>query len=388
MGMNKKRIFIMLLSVGAVSGTQSMERDTNPEEDAKKTNSVRPVFFHPQSTEPTLQRDKDSVLRVSRTSSEERIPMPPSPRLASSSPFPQGAHTILPPVDLKFLPESPRVGKNGERQKSVKNMKDLKRAVSNAQSAGRLISSDNPEKKILPTRVETEWASLQETEVPASPVPLRKVTTPPASARPTHSLLPTAMLQKLVPHAPAASLFTEEQVWAFLKRHAPDVHNFAIRNHCTLEELEQICDMIDNLDVEPQVLIELIQNKVNDDAPLSVGQRYFGNNSFANFVNALAGGNNVGNSFLMEKYGKIKEQNPEKYRQLVFEAVKAAADYAEGNQHRSALADTHVNLQSQKIREQDDTIRLQWAGLLAGLITTIGGWGISIWQFTSGNHTT
>lgn len=181
------------------------------------------------------------------------------------------------------------------------------------------------------------------------------------------SLLPRALVQGVVgqPLPDEKKHYSEEEVWAMLELFNPPLCSFGKHHKMDLEELRAYSELADDLEIHPQVIIELVQKD---------------NKSNSGLLDILFGdANNQQEAFLNKKYEKIKDKQSEQYKLLVFEALKAASDHVDGNPHRSAIADTHIKLQNDEINSQRTQIRQQYIGMALELVGMMGALAFAIY---------
>lgn len=282
------------------------------------------------------------------------------------------------PLDLSYLEQSQRLSSNGENKRRVVSVKNLKRVVSAAADSGHVTTRSNELRDDVPTRNRKFHLNLDK---PTENIPPMDTNIFPPQ-RKTESFLPTAVASKFIPQiaiddSPAG--IPVEKVWAMLERHAPGIYQFAKKHDLTFEELEKFNDLVDQLDIDPQVVTEFIQEGIGTISDPSVMQRLF------SFVPGISKNNDA---HLNSQYEKIKEQSPDKYKEILFELVKATVDHVDGQPSRSPLVDTHIALQNDQINGQKQTIWAQWAAIVVGIIALVPGWATSIAQFVQPGNAT
>lgn len=154
--------------------------------------------------------------------------------------------------------------------------------------------------------------------------------------------------------------YSEQEVWSILEKLNSVLYKFALENNLSLEQTLMFGELKSRLDISPEAVVDFIKKKLPDDKK-------------------VADWNQPG------KYKKIQKNDPQKYKEIIFEVMKAVMDEEEGGQKASPLADTHIQLAEEQINTQDSTIKKQWLGIAAsaaGLVLTIA-W--ALWQ-TIGSH--
>ncbi len=159
----------------------------------------------------------------------------------------------------------------------------------------------------------------------------------------------------------------EEYVWNFLQAVNPALYDFALKHDLSLEEVEEYAILMEELDIDPSIINEYVhQNHTqkNNVSLLHQGLNYIWGDLRTQNMDNLA-----------KKYEQIKKENPETYKQMILEVMKAASDLEAGGHHgRSTIADTHVALQNAEIEDKAREARLAYLGLLVTVFTAVGGW--------------
>jgi hypothetical protein len=283
------------------------------------------------------------------------------------------------PIDLSYLVQSPRVSSNGEKKRRVESVKNLKRVVSAAADSGHVTMRSKEQKVNAPTR--NRKFHLDDVDKPAENMPFVNADVSP-DQRQTGSFLPAAIASKFIPQLPldySQAGIPEEKVWSMLERHAPGIYQFAKKHNYSFEELEKFNDLVDQLDIDPQVVTEFIHEGIDNEISPSFIQT---------LISFLPGISQNNDAHLNSQYEKIKNESPDKYKAILFELVKATVDNVDGQPTRSPLVDTHIALQNDRINVQKDTILTQLAGIIVGVIVLIPGWVTSITQFVQSSNST
>jgi hypothetical protein len=293
----------------------------------------------------------------------------------------------VPHLDLKeVIVDSPVAnGENksdgvSEGKQRVKNMKELGRCVSQKPAitsrlgTGRTTGSSAS--NAYATRARFQAAGFNDdasTVAPGVKVPLADDTHPAARQQKTQSLLPRILAQQS--HRPdlfdEKKSYSEEAMWNMVKAVSPALYGFALQHNLTIEEVEEYADLMQKLDIDPSVINEYVhQSSTQKTQPslLVQGLNYLWGDLTKQNMERLA-----------KEYEKIKKENPETYKEMVLEVMKAAADLEAGLGHgRSKIADTNHTLQSQQLDNQAATLRSTYLGILASILTAAGGWAFGI----------
>jgi hypothetical protein len=172
--------------------------------------------------------------------------------------------------------------------------------------------------------------------------------------------------------------YSEEEVWEKIAILNPILYMIAEKDNMPLDKLMEFAAVVQDLDIGHQVFMQIAHGNLGDDDGKITLSRW---EKGRNFLIGNPKAETLSTSFLHSEYEKIKKNMPDKYKELAYEAVKAAYDLSEGRHIRSTIADTHIELQNGKINEQDATIRQQWFGIGLGAVGTIVGWILTIYQF-------
>ena len=221
----------------------------------------------------------------------------------------------------------------------------------------------------------------------------------PLSSTVVHKRMIASFLPRAVNQDPAAPLliddkpefYTEDQVWDVLKIFNPllyefgfnrnmnlddliqyaetfgiqpnsVLYDFGARHGVDLEELALYAQAVNVHDIAPETIIEWVQK---------VGLERKARTWFQRLLDRCFGDpDQKQQDYLLKKYKKIKENDPEFYQHLVLEAIKAASTQLDGKEDRSTIADTHTSLQDKHIQDQEESIRQK----ILGLAVTIVGW--------------
>jgi len=169
--------------------------------------------------------------------------------------------------------------------------------------------------------------------------------------------------------------YSEDDVWEKIAVLNPTLHMIAQKDNMDLDAIMEFAGVVQDVDIGHEVFMQLAQGNL-DDVGGQQGSSLW--ETARNFFIGNPKAKMLPTEFLHHKYEKIRKNSPDKYKELAYEAVKAAYDHTEGRYNRSAIADTHIELQNGKINEQDATIRQQWIGIIVSFLATIASaaWGI------------
>lgn len=141
--------------------------------------------------------------------------------------------------------------------------------------------------------------------------------------------------------------YSEGDIWDILAKTNQVLYNFAVEHKLSLEEALMFGELKSKLDISPDAVVDFIKTKLPDDKKVADWNQ-------------------------SEKYKKLQKNDPQKYKEIIFEVMKSVMDEDSGQKASSPLADTHIELAEQHIVGQDGTIKKQWVGLIATVITGIG----------------
>lgn len=159
--------------------------------------------------------------------------------------------------------------------------------------------------------------------------------------------------------------YTLDEVWVIINKVSPTLCKFAQDNNLPLNDLLMYAEFKNQLEITPEAIVDFINtHKLPDETKI------------ANWNQA-------------QQYKKIKKEDPQKYKEIVLEMFKTVMEQENGTGQASPLTDTHMQLAEKKIGEQDTTIKRQWMGIAASVVTFLltVGWGIYA-QVTATQHPT
>ncbi len=159
--------------------------------------------------------------------------------------------------------------------------------------------------------------------------------------------------------------YSEEEVWGVVQKVSPALYAFALQHLLSIEEVEEYALLIEELDIDPSVMNEYVHQNSTGNTQTSL---------FIQGLNYLWGDPKKQNmERLAKEYEKIKKDNPETYKQMILEVMKAASDIeAGGKDARSAILDTHVGLQNNALENNAASIRQGYVAAILGFIGTMG----------------
>jgi hypothetical protein len=178
------------------------------------------------------------------------------------------------------------------------------------------------------------------------------------------SVLPTGLLKSIADKGlidDDSKTYTEDEVWKIIEKCNPVLHSFGQKYKLAIDELDLFAEYINNLDINPGVIIE--HNNVGGNRKISFAQRvasYFGGDVAEQRLNRLH-----------EQYEQMKKEHPENYKEMALEILKSLQEGHETNP--STIANVHNDLQSQQIDDQAAQIRLQYAGMLTSVLLAVLG---------------
>jgi len=165
-------------------------------------------------------------------------------------------------------------------------------------------------------------------------------------------------------------MYTEKEVWDLIQSCNPTLHDFGKKHNLHLDDLEVFAACMEEIDINPKLITEYLHGNNPQEAKGII----------RNFMDRLFGDpydNHLDR--LHKQYEKMQHQDPEGYKEMLLELMKAAADQEENKQtNRSAIVDTHTSLQNKEIANQVKQTRLAIAGLIVTFITSVGGWAFGI----------
>lgn len=207
----------------------------------------------------------------------------------------------------------------------------------------------------------------------------RKDTDDEEEPRKRRSFLPKAMAQQIAGidlSEDDEKVYTEEQVWALVGSFNPALFDFAVRHGIDdLQELAEYAAVMEQHDIKPKALIDHVyQNHQQQNKASLIGQglQYIFGDPHEQHL-----------EFLDKKFEKIKKEDPNRYRVLMFDLIKTAADEAAGQQNRSTIADAYATLANEQSTDQVTQIRQQWIGLALTGMGLVAGWVTSGIQYFS-----
>ncbi|HLC06859.1 MAG TPA: hypothetical protein VJJ26_01600 [Candidatus Babeliales bacterium] len=312
---------------------------------------------------------------LTRRVSEERITITPEENPE------EGPKGKVPSLKLDSVVKESKTSRSGASQTPktpVTQLEELGRQVQRAKS----IRTAQNTQRVVKKRIIVEDEQSRPLNVTVGSVPnVAEDIDDTVEPKKRFSLLPRALVQEVVGQGRIIlpddeKQYSEEEVWAMLELFNPSLHSFGRHHKMDLEELREYSSLAGTFDIDPQVLTELM-HKNNSNNGTSQTQT-----TVQRILDIFFGSSdNQQEAFLNKKYGKIKGKQPdpsEKYKLLMFEAMKAAYDHVDGQPHRSAIVDTHIGLQNTQINDQQAQIRLQYVGLAVTVLTAVGGWVFGI----------
>ena len=171
-------------------------------------------------------------------------------------------------------------------------------------------------------------------------------------------------------------MYPEDKLWVLLENSNRPAYEFAQKHHLEMEEIFKYIELLNEVDIDPKVIMEYIRGERNQLKPNGLGRGL-------EFMFGDANKQHLEN--LYRQYEKIKKEDPDTYKAFALELFRAASDTVDGQAHRSPMFDTHIALKDQEISDNATQIRQQWLGLAITVIGLVGGWVTSAYQYFGPN---
>jgi hypothetical protein len=257
--------------------------------------------------------------------------------------------SIIPPLDLQAAYNIPSNGSESSSKKTVRDYEVLKKATSEKitshgqRHAG---SGDITTKRGHITRSRPEHEVVE-----GDDTPLHK-----SSSTIAHRLSSDLSVGD-------EKTYTETEVLAMLTKSSPQLMRFANEHSMTLEEILTFADLLEEIEIDPCVIIEYVTQNISGKqmSKFDQGLAYLFRESQGKSADRL-----------IKDLTDMKQQNPDNYKVMVLELMKAAYQEANGIDKRSVIADTHASLQNNQIDEQASSLRKQMLGNILQFLLTIG----------------
>jgi hypothetical protein len=149
--------------------------------------------------------------------------------------------------------------------------------------------------------------------------------------------------------------YSPAEVWDIVSKANPTLHQFAVDHNLSLDDFLMFAQLKNQFDVSPQAVVDFVKtNKLPDDKKTADWNQ-------------------------PAKYEKIKNNDPQKYEEIVLEIFKAVLDEQDGQKTPSPLADTHINLLEDQVASDQDTKKKLWIAIGVKAVLLLVGVAGSIW---------
>ncbi len=176
--------------------------------------------------------------------------------------------------------------------------------------------------------------NFQDTVIPMTTVPHRGVS-------------PSISVSQDNNDAVVVRTYTEDEVWDILSIANPVLYNFAVEHQLPLDQALIFGELKSKLDISPDAVVDFVKSRLPENKK-GIDWNQSG------------------------KYQKLQRKDPQKYKEIIYEMMKAIVDEQDEQTKSSPLADTHIQLAEKQIAGQDGTIKKQWVGIAATVLSGIG----------------
>jgi len=171
--------------------------------------------------------------------------------------------------------------------------------------------------------------------------------------------------------------YCADDMWGIIKRFCPILFTIAQDRRMTLEEALDFDDMTEGVEVGSPVFVQIahgIMGDDNSDATASWAKKAW------NYFASKPDGVSLSQAYSIKRYEQMKEATPEQHKILVYEALKAAYEQADGGVRRSSIFDTQMGIHTEQIADQQDTIRKQVIAFVTAILLGIPGWVLTVYS--------
>lgn len=291
------------------------------------------------------------------------LPIPDKPSLSASAPHMPIAQDQAFHLNLQNISHSePSKGVSGSQQRTPKtpisNCNDLYQEIKRAKSVRTL-----PKRSVIvaapikPSNGTNGIPNDGETERKNNSPSSRKKKVPAEIIEKVENILGKKFIDG-IPY------YSENEVWEKIAIANPALYAIAQNNNMELDEAIEFAELVEKLDLGPQVFKQIAQGFPLDQIsqnPSSLWQRMH------RFI-----GDPEEN--LDKKWRGIRDKNPELYKMLQYNAIKEAMDHTEDKIKTSPIKDTHIDFQREEIKQLAISNNQQKLATLVTVILAIGGW--------------